>query len=232
MAGNDMKTKKILIILILALCIPAVVVAGMTVFDKQKYAFSITAVAVFSVIPVLLSLEKKDSDVKKLVMIAVMTSLSVVSRIVFEWIPHFKPVTAIVIITGVYLGKEAGFLCGAFSALISNFVFGQGPWTPFQMLTWGLIGVFAALIGKTLSKNLLLCCAFGALSGVFYSLLMDVYHVLWVDPSFSMARYLAAVITAVPTTVSYVVSNVVFLLVLFKPIGKKIERIKQKYGIT
>ncbi|MBQ7653751.1 MAG: ECF transporter S component, partial [Clostridia bacterium] len=169
-----MKAKKILTILILALFIPAIVIASMTVFDKQRYSFFIFAVAVFSVIPVFLSLEKKDSNVKKLVMIAVMTSLSVVSRIIFEWVPHFKPVTAIVIITGICLGKEAGFLCGAFSALISNFVFGQGPWTPFQMMTWGLIGVFSAVLGNFLKKNLALCCIFGALSGVFYSFLMDV----------------------------------------------------------
>lgn len=226
-----MKAKKILIVLIFVLLIPAAVVLSMTVFDKQKYSFFILAVAILSVIPVLLSLERKESDTKKLVMIAVMTAISVVSRMVFEWIPHFKPVTAIVIITGIYLGKEAGFLCGAFSALISNFVFGQGPWTPFQMMTWGLIGIFAALLGKILSKNLLLCCVFGALSGVFYSMLMDVYTVLWVDPDFSFTRYLAAITTAIPTTISYVVSNVIFLLVLSKPIGKKIERMKLKYGI-
>lgn len=227
-----MKTKRILTVLIFALLIPATVVLSMTVFEKQRYSFFIIAVAVFSLVPVILSMEKKDSDVKKLVMIAVMTSLSVVSRIIFEWAPNFKPVTALVIITGIYLGKEAGFLCGAFSALISNFVFGQGPWTPFQMMTWGLVGVFAALCGKMLKKSLLLCCAFGAASGVFYSMLMDVYTVLWVDPDFSIARYIAAITTALPTTISYVVSNVIFLLVLSKPIGKKIERMKLKYGIA
>lgn len=226
-----MKIRKILTVIIFALLIPATVVAGMTLFERQKYSFFITAVAILSVLPVILSLEKKESDAKKLVLIAVMTSLSVVSRILFEWFPHFKPVTAFVIITGIYLGKEAGFLCGAFSALISNFVFGQGSWTPFQMMTWGLIGLFAALFGKILSKNIALCCVFGALSGVLYSMLMDVYTVLWVDPDFSFTRYIAAITTAIPTTVSYVVSNVLFLLFLLKPIGKKIERIKQKYGI-
>lgn len=226
-----MKIRKILTVIIFALLIPATVVAGMTLFERQKYSFFITAVAILSVLPVILSLEKKESDAKKLVLIAVMTSLSVVSRILFEWFPHFKPVTAFVIITGIYLGKEAGFLCGAFSALISNFVFGQGSWTPFQMMTWGLIGLFAALFGKILSKNIALCCVFAALSGVLYSMLMDVYTVLWVDPDFSFTRYIAAITTAIPTTVSYVVSNVLFLLFLLKPIGKKIERIKQKYGI-
>lgn len=226
-----MKTRNILIYIILLVLIPAAVVSGMTFFSNKSYYIFALAVAVLSLAAVFLSLERKKSDSKKLVIISVMTALSIVSRMIFEFAPHFKPVTAFVIITGLYLGKEAGFLCGAFSALISNFVFGQGPWTPFQMLAWGIIGLISALLSRFILGRLSLICLLGAVSGIVYSFLMDIYTVLWIDPHFSFSRYIAALTTAIPTTASYVVSNVLFLLVLAKPIGKKINRVKEKYGI-
>ena len=78
-----------------------------------------------------------------------MVALSVTGR----FIPFFKPVTALTVLTAVYLGGEAGFLCGALSAVISNFWFGQGPWTPFQMLAWGMIGLFAGLLASPLKRS-------------------------------------------------------------------------------
>src|SRR5690625_3847939 len=111
-----------------------------------------------------------------MVVIAVMIALAVVGRFLFLAIPGFKPVTAIVIITAVYFGAEAGFLVGALSALISNLYFGQGPWTPFQMFAWGAIGLIAGLpfIRIYLMRSKWLIMLFGAFSGVLFSLLMDI----------------------------------------------------------
>lgn len=67
-------------------------------------------------------------------------------------LPGFKPVAALVILSGVAFGGETGFLVGAMSMLTSNVLFGQGPWTPFQMFAMGLIGFFA---GVCFQKGLL-----------------------------------------------------------------------------
>ena len=160
-----------------------------------------------------------------------MTALSVAGRFVFAPIPFFKPVTAIVIITAIYLGAEAGFITGAFSAVVSNFYFGQGPWTPFQMFAWGLIGFLAGLLAKRLLESKVLLIIFGALSGVAFSFIMDVWTTLWADGTFNIARFIASITTAAPFTVVYMVSNVIFLLLLTKPIGRKLQRLKTKYGI-
>src|SRR5699024_12206733 len=80
-----------------------------------------------------------------MIVVAVLTALSVVGRFVFVALPGFKPVAAIVIITAVYVGSEAGFLVGALTAFISNLYFGHGPWTPFQLFAWWVIGVIACL---------------------------------------------------------------------------------------
>ena len=63
-------------------------------------------------------------------------------------VPFFKPLTGIVMITGMALGPEAGFLTGAISGFVSNFIFGQGPWTPWQMFAFGVAGFLTGVLAK------------------------------------------------------------------------------------
>lgn len=90
----------------------------------------------------------KKPQARDLVPIGVMAALGVVGRTVFQIIPlpNFKPVTAIVMITGIVFGPETGFLTGALTGFVSNFIFGQGPWTPWQMFSWGMIGFITGLL--------------------------------------------------------------------------------------
>lgn len=163
--------------------------------------------------------------------LAAMTALSVLGRFLFYAVPHFKPVTAMVVICGIYLGAESGFLCGALTAILSNILFGQGPWTPFQMMVWGIIGFLAGVLARQLKKSRAALFLYGALAGVLFSFLMDIWTVLWWDGKFSLSRYIAAIVSAAPVTAVYALSNVLFLSVLITPIGKKLERLVTKYGI-
>ena len=162
-----------------------------------------------------------------MVLVSVLTALSVAGR----FIPLLKPVAAMTILSGVYLGGEAGFLVGALSAVISNFYFGQGPWTPFQMFAWGLIGLIAGYLSRPMQKSRGLLLLYGLIAGIAYSFIMDIWTVLWADGYFNLSRYAAAVISAAQFTIIYAVSNVIFLLVFSKPIGKILERIKEKYRL-
>ena len=80
-----------------------------------------------------------------------MAAMCVVGRTAFSIVPlpNFKPVTAIVMITGIAFGPEAGYLTGALAALLSNFLFGQGPWTPWQMFSWGIVGFLTGTLYRT-----------------------------------------------------------------------------------
>lgn len=216
---------------ILCILIPAVVFAGVFLFEEKQYAWISLCVTALSCIPFFLRFEKKEANTKSLLLIAAMVALSVVGRILFTPIPGFKPVTAVVVITAMYFGSEAGFMTGALSAVISNFSFGQGPWTPFQMLSWGIIGVIAGLFSENLKRSKIMLVSYGIFSGVIYSFLMDIWTVMWADGSFNFSRYLAAITAAAQFTVIYAVSNVIFLLLFSNPIGKILERIKTKYGI-
>lgn len=207
--------------------IPTAAVMGTLVFDEKKHLFVSLFIAILTIILFVIGFEKKEIGTRRTVIVSVMTALSVAGR----FIPFFKPVTALTVITAIYLGGEAGFAVGAFSALISNFYFSQGPWTPFQMLAWGLIGLAAGALAKPLKKSKIFLLIFGVISGVAFSLIMDVWTVLWYNDGFDTALYLSAIVTALPHTILYSISNFLFLFYLSKPFGDKLQRIKIKYGV-
>ena len=207
--------------------IPTVAILGTIVFDEKKHLFVSFFVAILSVLLFLTGFEKKATGTRRMVIVAVMIAMCVAGR----FIPFFKPVTAITVITAIYLGGESGFLVGSLSALLSNFYFGQGPWTAFQMLAWGLIGLVAGFLSNPLRKSRAALLTYGVLSGVVFSLIMDIWTVLWYNDNFDFTLYLAALATALPHTALYSVSNFIFLWFMAKPFGDKMERIKNKYGI-
>ena len=228
---KDPKLRKVLRIVVPFILIPLTVWLGVFVFGEKQYAWISIACVILALLLFYASFDKRIVGTRRLVIIAVMTALSVVGRSVFALIPMFKPITAIVVITAIWIGPESGFLVGSLSAVISNFQFGQGPWTPFQMFAWGMIGLLAGYLSKPLKKSRAALAVYGALAGVAYSFIMDIWTVLWYGEGFSWELYLAALATAVPYTVGYAVSNVVFLLVLGRPFGEKLERVKLKYGV-
>lgn len=204
---------------------------GVIFFPDKGYAAVSLTVAVLALIPLFLDFERKAGSGRELAIIAAMTALSVAGRVIFSPVPGFKPVTAVVIISGMYLGKEAGFAVGALTAVISNFFFGQGPWTPFQMLIWGLIGLAAGISAGILRKSRLMMLIYGVLSGAAFSLVMDLWTVLWWEGGFSLSRYIATAATSLPFTAVYAASNIAFLLLLAKPAGTKLTRVCRKYGL-
>lgn len=209
------------------LLIPLAVLLGATAFADKGSAYITLLVTVLSLLLFMAGFEKKRTGTRRMILAAVMVALSCAGRLM----PIFKPVTALTVLAAMYLGREAGFLTGALSALISNFYFGQGPWTPFQMLSWGLIGFAAGLLSEPLKKHRWALLLYGVAAGIAYSFIMDIWTVLWYNGTFSWGLYAAALGTAVPYTIVYAVSNVVFLALFARPFGRKLERIRIKYGI-
>ncbi len=213
--------------LIPGILIPLVVLGGAALFHEKRYLFLSGAVAVLSLLLFSAGIERKEIGTRRMVLVSVLVALCIAGRM----IPFFKPITALTILAAMYLGCEAGFLTGAMAALLSNFYFGQGPWTPFQMFAWGMIGFAAGLLGNPLRRSRAFLLAYGVLSGILYSLLMDVWTVLWYQNAFDWQLYLAAVTAALPHTLLYAVSNLLFLWWLAKSVGEKLERVKVRYGV-
>ena len=224
------RLRKILGIALPFVAIPAVVLCFALLSSGDNYALASLLVTLLALVLFSCGFERRKTGTRRMIHVAVMTALSVVGRFVFMAIPGFKPITALVVITAMYLGGEAGFLTGALSALISNFYFGQGPWTPFQMLSWGLLGLLAGFLARPLKRSRILLSLYGIFAGVAYSFIMDVWTVLWYNGGFNPALYVAALGTALPYTIAYAVSNVIFLNLLARPFGEKLERVRIKYG--
>ncbi|NBI06574.1 ECF transporter S component [Senegalia massiliensis] len=229
---NLSKTRLFFSILILFIAIPIIITIGVKLFNDRKYNLISIIIAFLSCLPFFIRFESRKPQTREIMVIVVMASISATSRVIFAPLPGFKPVTAITAITGIAFGPEAGFLTGSISALVSNMFFGQGPWTPFQMISWGLLGFIAGLLTKfNLMKNKIVLIIYSIFAGVLFSLMMDIWFVVSVDGLFTLERYKIAILAAVPFTIEYVISNIFFLLLLNKPIGEKLERIKIKYGL-
>lgn len=226
-----MKKRVLSLVMIIAMIVLAWL--GVTWYqDKQYNAISI-GIVMLSSIPFYFKYERSKPQIREIVVLAIMIALTIISRMLFMVTPNFKPITVLVIICGMVFSKESGFLCGSLGALLSNFFFGQGPWTPFQMLSWGLIGYGAGLLNTKglLEKNNLVLYIYAIFAGIFYSMFMDLWTVLSIDTTFHVSRYIASLVTSLPMMITYVISNVVFMMLLKKILLQILMRVKIKYGM-
>src|SRR5437588_288279 len=94
--------------------------------------------------------ERSRPDARVVALVATLAAFAALGRIAFVAVPNVKPTTDIVLLSGYALGPAPGFMVGAAAGLTSNFFFGQGPWTPWQMVGWGMTGLIGAgLAGLT-----------------------------------------------------------------------------------
>ena len=161
-----MKNKRVWgYVLVLIFCI-ALLVYSLLVLRGREYYYVSLAIMLAGVILFVLGFENRRPSVAELTIIAVMCAIGVVSRVSFFILPQIKPLAAVVIITGISMGAESGFITGAVSAFVSNFYFGQGSWTPFQMFALGLVGFFAGILFRKVPVNRLSISIYGLVSVV------------------------------------------------------------------
>jgi Prenyltransferase and squalene oxidase repeat len=88
--------------------------------------------------------ERTRPDARIVALVGTLAAFAALGRIAFAALPNVKPTTDIVLISGYALGGAPGFVVGALTGLVSNFFFGQGPWTPWQMAAWAATGMLGA----------------------------------------------------------------------------------------
>jgi energy-coupling factor transport system substrate-specific component len=178
--------------------------------------------------------ERTKPPARLVAMVATMAGLAALGRIAFAPLPNVKPTTDIVILTGYVLGGAPGFAVGATGALASNVVFGQGPWTPWQMAAWGLCGLLGAVLGTATGGRvgripLALFC--GAL-GLMFGAIMDLSTFTTFSGEHTLAQYLAISGTSLPFNVAHAVGNVVFCLAFGPALVRALERFRARLNIT
>ncbi|MBR0384081.1 MAG: ECF transporter S component [Eubacteriaceae bacterium] len=215
--------------------IPLTIWLGLTFFGDRKYYFISMAIVIYTILPFVMVFEGRKPKARELMVLAVMSGIAVAGRAAFFMLPQFKPVTAIVIITAVCFGAESGFLVGALSGFVSNFFMGQGPWTPYQMFAWGIIGFLAGILftkGKLKATRTSLC-VYGFLSTFFiYGFIMNTASpLMFYQGTMTLEMFIPYYVTGAPFDLIHALSTVFFLLIAAKPMIEKLERIKVKYGL-
>lgn len=182
-----------------------------------------------------LRFEKRKPQAKEIITLVVMSAIAVASRAAFVMLPFFKPMSAIVMITGMAFGPCAGFLTGSLSAVVSNFIFGQGPWTPWQMLAYGMAGVLAGMMKKrgwmTEEKRLRTGVIGFLMVVVIVGPILDTFSVFSAANALSVKRIGAIYLSGLPVNMVHGAATFLTLYFLCKPMMEKLNRIKIKYGM-
>ena len=230
-----LKQKRIKIALVLLLVlIPATLLWAFFALDNQPYYFIAMLLILYAILPFALSFERRRPQAREIVLLAVLCALVVAGRAAFFFVPQFKPMLAMVILFAIPLGAESGFLIGVLSAFVSNFFFGQGPWTLWQMFCFGLCGFCSGLFfgRKARRPKRLPLCLFGAFCAlVLYGGIMNPVSLLLSQAAFTWESLLTAYAMGFPFDCVHALATVVFLFILSGPILDKLERIQRKYGL-
>ena len=219
---------------LILILIPVTIWIGITLFDDRKYFVISLAIAVYCMLPFFLIFEGRKPQARELLTIAVLVAIAVAGRAAFFMVPSFKPVVAVTIISAICFGAESGFLVGALSMLSSNMLFGQGPWTPWQMFAAGIIGFLAGILFQKgwLKARKISLCIYGFLATVFiYGGIMNPASLVMTSYAITKRNLLAIYMSGLPVDLVHASATVIFLWIASKPMIEKLERIKVKYGM-
>ncbi len=189
-------------------------------------------ILVISIILFFLNFEAKKTTARDITLLASLTAVAVVGRVIFAAFPSMQPTSFIIIISAIIFGPQVAMLIGAISPLVSNMFMGQGPWTPWQMLGWALMGLVAGvLFHKMKIQSQLVKVLFGIISGFVFGVCMDLWFVVAYLQPLNKEAILLGLGAGILFNVIHGVNNGV-LMALFGPrLEKILERVKIKFGV-
>ncbi len=230
-----LQRRTIVATVMILLFIPLTIFVGVFYLNGSYYNIIAILVLFECMVPFFLVFEGRKPQARELITIAVLCAIGVASRGAFFMLPQFKPVMALTIIAGVALGGETGFLVGAMTMLTSNVLFGQGPWSPWQMFSMGIIGFLAGVLFRKgwLRRTTGSLVAFGGFSAiVIYGGIMNFASaIMWGPQSLNRNIILSYYITGLPMDLIHAAATVIFLALAARPMLEKLDRVKTKYGL-
>ncbi len=176
--------------------------------------------------------ERTRPPAKVVAVVATLAALAALGRDAFAALPDVKPTTAIVLIAGYTFGAPSGFAVGAFAALASNLELGQGPWTPWQMLAWGLVGVAGAVLARATGRRLdrLGLALASALAAVGFEAIIDLYT--WTGTGArSLAGYSLVVAQAFTFSATHVAASFAFAFAFGPALVRMLLRVRARLEV-
>lgn len=226
--------KKAFLYITVALSLAFIVLWQFLFADSVNYYIVSVVILIASMLPFFVSYEQKKVTARDITLTATLIALAIVSRAAFYLVPQVKPIAAVVIVSAVCLGAHKGYIVGAFSAFVSNFIFGQGMWTPFQMVALGTVGLLAGLIFRWLKVNRYTLSIVGfVLATVVYGAIVDMSTVLSAyGNNVTLKGALSIYASGAVFSLVFGGATAVFLFLFGMPFITKIERISKKYGLN
>lgn len=216
----------------IALVLLPVVMAVSVAFGIDQGGASGIIASAASLALFFLSYEWGMPTLRETMPVVVMAALAAAGRIIFAFIPSVQPMTAIIIMTGALFGRRSGFMTGALGGLVSALFLGMGAWTPWQMYSWGLIGwVSGVLFAAGAFERPWAVYVFGFVAGLMYGLVMNIWSMVAFYHPESLAQMLVVWAPAIPLDSIHGASTVVFLVLLWAPWRRKLQRLKRMYAL-
>lgn len=227
-----MKKSNIATLIVFLLLIPATLYLGMKLSGRSYYITG-TLIILELMIPFFMAFEGRRPQARELVAIAVMCAIAIAGRAAIP-IPNFKAIFAIIMLSGIAFGPEAGFMVGAISAFASNFFYGQGAYTPWQMMAYGAGGMLAGFFfaKERLPRKPWVMAVFGFFAVILWvGPLLDCSHIFLMLTTINWNAVIAIFISGFYVNVSQAICTVLVMLLLGRPVLDKLDRIKLKYGM-
>ena len=228
-----MKKSNLVTLLVCFLLIPATLYLGAQLPGRSYYITG-TLIIIELMIPFFMAFEGRKPQARELVVIAVMCAIAIAGRVAIP-IPNFKATFALIMLAGIAFGPEAGFMVGAITAFASNFFYGQGAYTPWQMFSYGAGGMLAGFCfakGRLPQKPLVMA-VFGFLATILWvGPLLDCSHIFLMVSVINWDSIIAAFVSGFPVNLSQAICTVLVMLLFARPLLDKLDRIKVKYGMA
>jgi len=227
-----MKKSHICLILIFIISIGALVIPAfpeLPLSSFMNWGLITTFLAVLAVAAFFFEFEAAAVSSKEVALVAMLGTISAVLRVPFAAIPNVQPCTYLIICSGYVFGPVAGCMVGAITALISNFFLGQGPWTPYQMLAWGLAAVSAAYV-RRLNPGKVGLIVFGVIWGYLYGWLMNTWF--WVSFTYplTLRTFVVTQFSSIWFDTFHAAGNAIFLGVFGLKTITILERFKKRFN--
>jgi energy-coupling factor transport system substrate-specific component len=199
----------------------------------MSWAFASLAILSLALLAGFTWYERTHPPSKVIALVATLAALAALGRIAFAPIPNVKPTTDIVLIAGFALGGAPGFVVGAVAALASNLFFGQGPWTPWQMTAWGLVGLFGALLaraGRGHIRRVPMALWCGA-AGLAFGAIMDLSTWTTFAGQHTLDEYLILSGTSLPWNIAHAIGNIAFYLAFGPALVAALQRFRSRLNV-
>lgn len=182
-------------------------------------------------LPFIIRFEWRSLGSREMVLLSLMIAIAAVSRVPFAGLPSVQPTTFVIIVTAIVFGAESGFVVGAGAALVSNIFLGQGPWTPWQMLSWGLVGLTAGFLRNTIVMRWLpLRLLFGFVWGFLFGWIMNLWVMAGIE-NWSFSTFAMVYGASFYFDLAHALSNLFFLSLFSAAWIRILQRFQRKYGV-